>query len=60
MCKLRADPGDILVPICAWQPWPDPCTLAAVTAFFFHLHVPQLVGLCSSRRVRLFVLFAVK
>lgn len=43
-----------------WQPWPDPCTLAAVRGFFFHLYVPQLVRLCSSCRVRLFVLFAVK
>lgn len=59
-CKWRTALGDILVPISGQQPQSDPCALAAVTAFFFHLHVPQLVRLRSSCRVRLFVLFAVK
>lgn len=39
---------------------PQSRALVVPTRFFFHSHVPQLARQCSSRRVRLFVLFAVK
>lgn len=40
MWKWRTAPGVILMPISGCWPWPDPCTLAAVTEFFFQLYVP--------------------